>query len=159
MRFKDLTNQKFGRWLVLSKAQKLLSEKRIFWVCLCECGEQGCVAGGDLVSGHSRSCGCYRKDATVARNTRHGKFGTKTHTTWLAMRRRCFDKNFEKYKTYGGRGITVCDRWLDFNNFFQDMGERPEGKTLDRINPEGNYEPGNCRWATAKEQSQNRRRT
>jgi hypothetical protein len=95
--------------------------------------------------------------ATVLRGRNHGYFNTPTHRIWSAMKRRCFNKNAPNYKWYGARGITVCDRWLLFENFLEDMGERPGKLTLDRTYNDGNYEPGNCRWATMKEQSSNRR--
>lgn len=112
---------------------------------------------------HGRGVGTYQhsessKAAIGTANTRHGLSNTPTHVTWMSMNQRCNDPGAVQYPYYGGRGITVCDRWQSFENFLADMGERPEGLTLDRIDGDGNYEPGNCRWATKSEQAKNRKK-
>lgn len=178
MRLVDLTGRTFERLTVLRRAD---GGRRVMWLCVCLCGNETTVAGCDLVSLHTKSCGCWRLEVfsragkkTAAANsrkgaakaaaarTRHGHATdanrTRTYSGWEAMIQRCHNPNASTYFRYGGRGVTVCDRWRTFENFLTDMGERPEGKTLDRINPFGNYEPGNCRWATAKEQANNTRR-
>jgi hypothetical protein len=113
------------------------------------------LIGGTLKKGISKSCGCAGKDWC----RRHGQEGTKTYNIWSGVKRRCLKKDSSNYHLYGDLGVTVCDRWLDFVNFFEDMGECPEGYSLDRINAFGNYEPSNCRWATPLEQARNKKNT
>jgi hypothetical protein len=121
---------------------------------LCACGSRVTKRRAFVESGKTRSCGCLKAEGT--RKT-HGQKGSRTYETWKAMRQRCLNPRNPSYPRYGGRGITICDRWLSFENFLTDMGERPEGKSLDRINNDLGYSPNNCRWATNKEQSRNRR--
>lgn len=144
----DLTGKQIGRWTVLSFVGGI-SHK---WLCRCQCGTVRPVNGQLLRNGMSQSCGCsYR--------TINGMSGSPTHVTWTSMINRCSRPCMENYPLYGGRGITVCERWKDFANFLADMGERPSMKhSIDRYpNKDGNYEPGNCRWATASEQNRNTR--
>jgi hypothetical protein len=135
-----------------------------YWLCRCECGEELEVRGSHLVDGNVKSCGCLTRDNCAELgcksggwNRTHGASGTPTFQTWRGMFSRCFDPGHESYEDYGGRGIKVCDRWLEYENFVADMGQRPVGMTLDRENTDGNYEPGNCRWATNREQQTNKR--
>lgn len=124
--------------------------------CFCPAETVREVRAASLFSGIVTGCGCVRKERAAASNTKHGGLGTDAYKSWQKMRQRCTDPSGVAYHRYGGRGITVCDRWNDFANFYADMGDRPPGMTLDRINSDGNYEPGNCRWATRQEQSRNR---
>lgn len=154
--FKDMTGRRFGRLVIIGFAGGCTDRFR--WYCQCDCGNVSVVTKSNLVSGHTTSCGCYHKERKLAASTRHGKSHTKVHNAWNAMLDRCTNANYEGYPLYGGRGIAVCERWRVFENFFADMGEPPSPQhSLDRIDVNGNYEPSNCRWATAKEQSRNRR--
>ena len=133
-------------------------------ICLCDCGNIKEIPPYRLISGDTKSCGCLRTKKLNEFSYRHGQGGfnkTSEYRTWKGMKYRCFGKNCKAYKNYGGRGITVCERWKDsFHNFYSDMGKRPSNLySIDRINNDGNYEPSNCRWATRKEQNSNTRRS
>lgn len=161
----DLVGQNFGRLSVLSRDGSRNSKST--WKCRCSCGNVKIISSTGLMSGKSRSCGCLQKEEQSERITKsntvhgHNKAGTgnqsPTWNSWSSMKKRCNTKSHVSYPSYGGRGIKVCERWNDFGNFLADMGERPIGKTLDRIDVNGNYEPGNCRWATLSEQQKNKR--
>lgn len=157
----DLTGQRFNRLLVLERDVSKSSgfKQQVFWTCLCDCGNTLSVRSYCLRKQRTKSCGCYKADLDHSQdNIKHGMYNTRTYHTWEGMKQRCLNPKATRYPDYGAVGISVCDRWLDFSNFLEDMGERPKGKTLDRINPFGNYEPGNCRWATPLEQQHNQRR-
>lgn len=149
---------KFGMWTAVEAAE--LSGKPS-WLCRCECGVERVVRQDRLRSGRSKSCGCLKVRLHRVLKTTHGMNRSPTHYSWLNMISRCRVESFPDFHNYGGRGITVCDRWQapdGFVAFLADMGERPAGTTLDRFpDNDGNYEPGNCRWATKKEQSRNKR--
>ncbi len=146
---------KFGRLTVMERAENDRFG-RTQWHCRCDCGKDHVAALFRLTSGHTKSCGCLRGKANA---THRGK-GTPTHNTWSAMKQRCADPNHAQFQYYGGRGVSVCHRWAEsYEVFLADMGERPAGMSIERINTNGNYEPGNCKWATDHEQQRNRRST
>jgi hypothetical protein len=151
---KDITGQIFGKLKVLNFDKFI--KGNAYWICQCECGIKKSFNGGNLKSKRSKSCGC-RTGGWNTGKRYHGYTGTRTYKSWSKMKERCYNKNNNRYELYGGREITVCDTWHTFTNFLQDMGERPEGTSIDRIDSNGNYEPGNCRWSTISTQNSNRR--
>jgi len=159
----DLTGKIFGRLTVVrriySKNLPDWKKKQPQWLCLCECGKTVTKHGRYLRDGDTQSCGCIETEGLIKRNTVHGLTGTVEYSAWNSAKVRCYNPNNIKYPDYGGRGIKMCKRWLmGFEYFLSDMGKRPSRRySLDRINVNGNYEPSNCRWATRKQQAQNKR--
>jgi hypothetical protein len=148
----ELTGQRFGRWLVLGRSH-VGNHGVVMWLCRCDCGAEKTVKAALLRRGESKSCGCYHRE----RVTIHGMTKTRTWKTWDSMFQRCENPNSPDYHRYGGRGIHVCERWHLFANFYADMGDRPDGMSLDRIKVDLGYSPENCRWATESQQQRNRR--
>lgn len=151
------TGDTFGSWTIVGEACRTPCGRRRF-TCKCACGSTRDTNLVHLVSGRSRDCGCGRKATLSMVKATHRMVGTPTHQSWRAMVQRCRNVNHASYKNYGGRGISICPYWREFDNFFTSMGARPLGKTLDRIENNGNYEPGNCRWATPIQQARNKRK-
>lgn len=160
---KDLTGARFGRLLVTHRLENDGSAR--VWLTKCDCGSTKAVRARALLCGETKSCGCLRREtsAQTGRDTGRrngycaGGVVRRWYSIWSGMMKRCYNPHAHAYDRYGGRGIAVCERWHQPENFLSDMGEPPEGTSIDRINGDGHYEPGNCRWASAKTQGSNRR--
>lgn len=155
IKLKILKGTRYGRLTVIKEGERHISpsgKKRRTVLCVCDCGTERMVQLKNLLSGDSTSCGCYQLEVC----TKHGKLKTREYKVWSQMKDRCFNSKNKKFSFYGGRGITVCDEWIDFKNFFKDMGES-NGLSLDRIDNNKGYSKENCRWTTKKEQARNMR--
>ena len=160
MRAIDVTNQRFGRLTAMAR-DRSSSGRHTKWLCRCDCGAETSVFLDALRRGASTSCGCLRSEQTQIRSLTHGhqvnRRASRTLKSYRHAKSRCLNPSDQKYPLYGGRGIRMCNRWLNsFENFLSDMGECPPGLTLDRIDVNGDYEPGNCRWASNHTQSRNK---
>lgn len=161
-RFVDLTGKRFGRLAVIRMIGRSGKYRRTIWLCKCDCGNYSKPDGSSLSSGNSISCGCYASDVTSILSTVHGDTSnykrTREYRSWRAMKDRCLRPKCKSYHNYGGRGIRICERWLNsYESFLEDMGRCPTGLMLERIHNDGNYEPSNCKWDTGRNQARNRR--
>lgn len=164
----DMTGERYGRLVALYKADPKAG--RTCWVFRCDCGVEKAIDAAHVRYGRIKSCGCLASELAseharahlgkfAGHNKTHGRSKDPVYFVWKAMHQRCNNPNRADYKYYGARGVRVCERWSSFTNFIQDMGERPDNLTIERIDTDGDYEPSNCKWATWKEQQNNRRNT
>jgi hypothetical protein len=158
----DHSGKRFGMLLVCSLAHSS-NTGSAQWLCLCDCGRTKIITANNLVRGKAKSCGCETVNFRAEKCRKHGQTRYKgkysgAYSSWAAMKQRCENKNHKQWLDYGGRGITICKEWSDFQKFYADMGDRPEGMSLDRVDFNLGYSPDNCRWATAKMQTSNRRK-
>lgn len=166
---KDLTNCRFGRWVVLYRANDYICKSgyhNVMWHCKCDCGVERDVRSKSLLCGNSQSCGCLQREQLSGRASKHHGFGTRLYTIWNSMRQRCNNSNHYAFKNYGGRGIRICEEWNDYERFREwaiNSGYDDNAEyglyTLDRIDVNGNYSPTNCRFVDMKTQGGNRRNT
>lgn len=165
MKMEDLTGMKFGRLEVISRGEDYFysnGKHKVRWNCRCECGKCIQVLSNNLKRGNTKSCGCYNDEVRRTRSTTHGDRHTRLYSIWSNIKTRCYDSNSHNYIKYGARGITMCDAWKDSYDEFKKWAIEngySDDLSIDRIDVNGNYEPSNCRWSTAKEQANNRRNT
>lgn len=159
MVLKDLKGKRFGMWTVLEPFEK--KKEGTYWICRCDCGNISNVHGGNLIAGRSKSCGCQRGKQTISRFTKHKGSKTRLYVIYNGIKSRCFNKNNPAYYRYGGRGITMCEEWVNSFELFREWSLNngyDDKLSIDRIDVNGNYEPNNCRWSTPKEQGNNTRK-
>lgn len=150
----DLNGQKFNRLTVIGSAVK--KGRRVYWPCLCDCGKTTSVRSDHLLRGHTLSCGCKNQDKAKRGHTGFREKGHPLRKLWYGMKARCYDPTHISYHLYGANGVTVCERWMTFENFVEDMSPRTPGTTLDRVETSGNYCKENCKWSTSTEQARNK---
>jgi hypothetical protein len=158
---KNILGNKYSRLLVIDYVE--ITKQGAVWKCKCDCGNIKNITSRDLVTNNTKSCGCYLNEMMGKQSIKHGETRktnfTGTYKSWRSMKARCTNPNIKEYKNYGGRGIKFCERWNGYENFLKDMGERPKGYSLERKDPNGNYEPENCCWIPFNQQSRNTRKT
>lgn len=152
----NIIGKRFGR-LVVKAFSHTNKNRASCWYVKCDCGKIKVIRGVTMMTGKAMSCGCLQKENMSKRTYKHGMTESATYHCWEAMKDRCLNPKNPAYKNYGGRGIKICERWMSFENFLADIGEKPKGKSLDRMDNNGNYELSNCRWATVEEQWNNKR--
>lgn len=152
----DLVGKRFGRLIAI---EPFRDKQRTYWKCICDCGNEKTTVRECLTAGFTKSCGCAQKEGARDRRTSHGLSKSPEYKSWSGMRDRCLNENNDSYDNYGGRGITICQRWIDsFELFYADMGQKPgQNYSIDRIDNDLGYSPSNCRWATGETQGRNRR--
>jgi hypothetical protein len=153
----DIAGRRFGRLVAIEATRERFGNYSVGWLCKCDCGNEKVIGCGRLTLGRTRSCGCLRRDIITTHGATRDRGQTTEYTIWRGIKQRCLSPNYATYSDYGARGITICERWLSFENFVADMGSRPHGHSVERVDNEKSYSPDNCIWKLSSLQAQNRR--